>query len=291
MTPLLRSFRRLLAQPDFVVVFLLLGISALSLNFATDYLKLHFRKRPVAMRVAWDAADGIPASMGHWVQVSKDKPLDPDTEHILGTGKYLYREYANRDVLGDQAVESLRNLSGDQSAAALSQVQLAHPEAVIHVGITYYTGLVDTVAHIPDRCYIGDGFDVSTYTTEADQKVGAYADGSARVLTFRFINFDDQTGRGRVGRNVAYLFHVNGHYESDPLGVRRSLQNLLEPYGYYAKVELMTVSPSSSALGSTQQQAVQAHSLSAMEDFFAALLPEVERCLPDWQQVHARGAR
>ena len=46
---------------------------------------------------------------------------------------------------------------------ALYALQAEHPETVINIGIFYYTGLVDTVAHIPERCYIADGFDVTNY--------------------------------------------------------------------------------------------------------------------------------
>ena len=41
------------------------------------------------------------------------------------------------------------------------RVQQMCPQAVINVGLTYYTGMVDTVSHIPDRCYIADGFEPS----------------------------------------------------------------------------------------------------------------------------------
>ena len=111
--------------------------------------------------------------------------------------------------------------------------------------------------------------------------VRSQTDGRERTLSYRFIRFDDQSGQGRVSRNVAYLFHVNGQYKSSPLEVRRSLQNLLERYGYYAKVELMTI---------TRTGDVSDRSLAAMNDFLSAALPEVERCLPDWDRLHAKPA-
>jgi hypothetical protein len=76
-----------------------------------------------------------------------------------------------------------------------------------------------------------------------------------------------------VTKSVAYFFHVNGHFESSPLGVRRSLQNLFEKHGYYAKVEVLTIvdDPKRSA--------------EVMRDFLASALPEIERTLPDWQAV------
>jgi hypothetical protein len=280
----MNALRKLFAQPDYVLALILLGGAAIGLNFCTEFLKLHFRKLPVSMRVsALDGADGIPAKLGKWVQVSRDKPFDPELEHILGTQKYLQRSYLNTAVVDPDALQRLLSTSGPDRDKALYAIQAEHPEAVVSIGIFYYTGLVDTVAHIPERCYIADGFDVTNYQ-EATEELGAYPDGRPRRLSFRFLNFEDQSGRNRVNTNVAYLFHVNGHYESDPLGVRRSLQNLMERYGYYAKVELMTISP---GLSPQARQENRQKSLESMTDILRSLLPEFERCLPDWNKVHA----
>ncbi|HSZ54360.1 MAG TPA: exosortase-associated EpsI family protein [Tepidisphaeraceae bacterium] len=281
--------RKLIAQPDYVLALMLLGGAAVALNFSTDYLKLHFRKLPVQLRVTkLDGPDGIPAKLGNWVQVSRDKPLDPDIEHILGTDKYVQRTYVNAAAIDPQVVQRLVDSSSDERDKALYALQAEHPETVINIGIFYYTGLVDTVAHIPERCYIADGFDVTNCEEEQGQNLGTYPDGRDRTLRFRYLNFEDQSGRNRVNTNVAYLFHVNGHYESDPLGVRRSLQNLLERYGYYAKVELMTISPGLSAQARDESRR---KSLAAMADLLRSLLPEFERCLPDWDQLHSQPSR
>ena len=266
-------------------------MSALGLNICTDYLKLHYRKQAVPMRVsALDAGDGIPARMGKWVQVDVDPPLDSETEHILGTSKYVFRRYANADVVGAQRIEQIRGLEDkDAKNKALFELEAQYPNAVLHVSVTYYTGMVDTVAHIPDRCFLADGFEVSKYETLKNRTLGAYADGSPRTLDYRLINFEDESGRGRAARNVAYFFHVNGHYEPDPLGVRRSLQNLFERYGYYAKVEVMSAGEAARA-GQTPGGARQ-ESTDAIEDLLKSLLPEVERCLPDWAALHAPVAK
>ena len=281
--------RKLIGQPDYVLAVMLLGGAAVLLNFSTDYLKLHFRKEKVELRVArLDGPHGIPARLGKWLQVSHDKPLDPDIEHILGTSQYVQRTYVNTAATDPDTIRQLTDSSGADRDKVLFALQAQHPEAVVNIGIFYYTGLVDTVAHIPERCYIADGFDVTSYEEEKDQKLGSYADGRERTLGFRYLNFEDQSGRNRVNTNVAYLFHVDGHYESDPLGVRRSLQNLLERYGYYAKVELMTISP---ALSPQAREQSRQQSLTAMADLLRSLLPEFERCLPDWEKLHASPAR
>ena len=74
--------------------------------------------------------------------------------------------------------------------------------------MTYYTGMVDTVAHVPDRCYIADGYARRTTETRT-WKMGDDAVG------VRFINFEDATGfSSRVSKNVAYFFQVNGEMEA-----------------------------------------------------------------------------
>jgi hypothetical protein len=283
----MNALRKLFAQPDYVLALILLGGAAIGLNFCTEFLKLHFRKLPVPMRVAaLDGANGIPAKLGRWIQVSRDKPFDPEVEHILGTQKYLQRTYVNSAAVDADTLQRLLASSGTDREKALYALQAQQPEAVVNIGIFYYTGLVDTVAHIPERCYIADGFDVTNYQ-EATEDLGTYCDGRPRRLSFRYLNFEDQSGRNRLNTNVAYLFHVNGHYESDPLGVRRSLQYLPERYGYYAKVELMTISPGLSP--QTRQEGRQ-KSFEAMTDILRSVLPEFERCLPDWNQWHAKGS-
>ena len=89
----------------------------------------------------------------------------------------------------------------------------------------------------------------------------------------RYINFEDQTGTSNVTRSIAYFFHVNGHFESSPLGVRRSLQNLFEKKGYYAKIEIMTTMD------------MPTESARVMTDFLTAAMPEINRCMPDWEKV------
>jgi hypothetical protein len=147
---------------------------------------------------------------------------------------------------------------------------------VVNVAVTYYTGLVDTVAHIPDRCYIADGYQPSRY----EQPTWLIeTESGTRPLQVRLINFEVQTGFSKVTRSVSYFFHVNGRYESDPLGVRRSLQNLFERYGYYAKVELMTLLPNPD------------ESARVMTDFLSVALPEIEKSWPDWNRVTGRDVK
>src|SRR5947208_2521543 len=82
------------------------------------------------------------------------------------------------------------------------------------VALTYYTGKADTVAHVPERCYVGEGFDPVNPKTEL-WKVGE------RMLEVRHIQFARRETGGAA--DVAYFFQCNGAYESNSLRVRARL--------------------------------------------------------------------
>ena len=66
-------------------------------------LKLHFKKEPVALARPLAA---IPDRFGTWVQVSQDQPLDKEMQDVLGTDKYIFREYLDERVFGPGVAES-----------------------------------------------------------------------------------------------------------------------------------------------------------------------------------------
>jgi hypothetical protein len=172
--------------------------------------------------------------------------------------------------------------------STLRKLQAEHPEAVMALNVTYYTGLVDTVAHVPERCMVADGYEPKDPQT-LPITAGTYADGSPRNLEIQFSTFEDQTGHGRVSRNIAYLFHCNGGYDPSPTGVRGKLQNLFERHGYYAKVELMTDDTARPEARTRRDGSGPQKSVEAMTDLLAVALPEIERCLPDWKAVKGAG--
>ena len=312
-----------LTHPAFVIISAILLASAIAFNGFVWNLKLHFKKEAVAQPRDFRE---LPPLMGHWLQVSQDDKLDKETEDVLGTESYIYRDYVQVDRAGADLValvatgvdwnaaatqpslpDTLPQQASDaartkfNSASFDRQVRMIndalqgktpgerksivsvlevrnHWGDVIHLGLTYYTGLVDTVAHIPDRCYIADGYEPSSYTVPFWQ-LGTDASGKPFSQSVRFISFQDSTGNNRVSKCVAYLFHTNGHYESDPLGVRQTLEDLTERYGYYAKIELMTLVPNIDETDISNASA-------AMTDFLKAARPQIETCFPDWTKVN-----
>ena len=271
-SPFAVALRRAVRQPAFLTVALVLLVAAVSLNGATEFLQLHFKKEKVDLR---KKLTEIPARLGPWQQVTTDMAITHEIEDVLGTKDYIYRFYVDTRRVHPDVLEQFKDKDENTQREMIAVLQSRDPQAVVYAAVTYYSGMVDTVAHIPDRCYVADGYEPASYDVVKWSALdGRPGDGAAR-----YINFEDQTpSRKSVTKNVAYFFHSNGEYTNDPLGVRRKLQNLFETHGYYAKVELLMVT------GDRQGAAGQ------MNDFLTSALPELENCLPDWKQVKAAAA-
>ncbi|MDB5174760.1 MAG: hypothetical protein JWN51_3533 [Phycisphaerales bacterium] len=293
------ALRQLLNRPAFLIAALVLGVSAVGLNSAAGFLQLHFKKIAVPLRVR-SLKEGLPSEIGTWVQVSSDQSIDSEQVQVLGTSEYVFRDYVNTASrkISRSDIDALKNASAGERARAVADFQQRDPSAVIRVAVTYYTGMVDTVAHIPERCMVADGFEVTQFA-DKELALGNYPNFRPRTVTLRFLSFADQTGAPdaaghagvrRIARNVGYVFHCNGGYENDAYGVRLRLQNLRERYGYYAKVELMTAAPVALSFQGDDNAAAAINdrneSLVAMRDFLAAGLPQLEKCLPDWEALH-----
>ena len=267
-------------QPGFVITVVILAVSALTLNVAVSALKLKFLKQPVPLK---QDLSMIPAQLGDWVQVSKDEPLDHELQDTLATDKYIFRDYVNTKLVSPADIAMFDGKGSLERKQILSKLQFANPQAVLNVAVTYYTGKVDTVAHIPERCMVADGYQ-PTETPETDSwnmgpdRLGKLP-GEDPKLDVRFINFEDQTTGRRVKQRIAYFFFVNGKYASDPLTVRQSLENLRATHGFYSKVELMSIIPDHDECAKV------------MASFLAGAMPAIEKCYPDWNSVEHAGVK
>jgi hypothetical protein len=264
--PAASPLRGLFASKRFLAAFVMLLLSAVGLNATVSFLQLHFKKEPVPLRQRFDEA--MPTVIGSWIQVARQEKLDHDVENALGTtsDKYLFCTYINAAAFKFKPEELLTKFKGQplvEQQKLAGQLRSQNPVAVLDVALAYYTGKADTVAHIPERCYLGSGFEMVNPKTESW--------GLDRDLNVRHIGFDKQIETGRPV-DVAYFFHVNGRYESDSLAVRAELQNLLAKHGYYAKVELSCPTNDREA------------SAKSMQEFLKLALPYAEAALPDWSQ-------
>ena len=280
-----QSFKR----PGFLAVTLVLLLGAVGINAATSAMKLHFRKEALPLR-AKEGLAALPLQIGTWVCVPETHTIDPDTAHELHTDQYLFRTYVDvgpqpngaDPVAKKEDVLALAKKSAAEVASELNKYRAKSESAVLNLAITYYTGKVDTVPHVPDRCYVADGFQPTVYDKK-NWMLGDYQKGSPRTVPVRFIDFEDLTTRGSQNRCVTYFFHANGRYMDDPNEVRIALQDLFAKYGYFAKIEVMTLLPArpGATQGDPLKDKDRKGAAGAMQRFLTEALPDVEKMLPD----------
>jgi hypothetical protein len=270
---------RALRQPSFFVIVIVLLFAAVGLNASVQFLKLHFKKDAVGLVRPLGA---IPDRFGSWVQVSQDQPLDSEIEDVLGTDKYIFRDYVDERVFGVGVAEQFKNKSVDERRKMIGEKRAKSPSGVISLSVTYYTGMVDTVAHVPERCVTADGYEPKPGENQivkwpiARELPAAKKPQGGDDVEVRYINFEDQTGTSNVTRSISYFFHANGKFISSPLAVRRELADLWEKKAYYCKIETMT----------TIEDARE--SARVQTDFLSAAMPEIHRCMPDWDKEHGK---
>jgi hypothetical protein len=209
---------------------------------------------------------------------------------VLKTNNYLTRRYLKRGT-------------GENGVAPV----------VIEFHAAYYTGMIDTVPHVPERCFVGGGWQQASASRVLDLNMAGeswvldrtvepeFAGASGAVYTVRLSNdpaYSDAPGRRiRLPQDVGpdrpirirlseylrtdggrfhagYFFIANGGTVPNANDVRELAFNLTDDYAYYVKVQV-----NSSSVDSVEELAE--HSADLLDD----LIGEIMRCVPDWIEV------
>lgn len=115
----------------FWVVLGVLAVSAVTIGWAIKAADIYLHKLkidPPRMLTA------MATESEHWRRVGDDRIEPADVQDALGTENYVTRTI-------------VRNRSSQTD-----------PVIAINFHAAYYTGMVDTVPHVPDRCFIGGGY-------------------------------------------------------------------------------------------------------------------------------------
>ena len=255
-------------------VCLALAGSALGFRAAIEQLNVYLRKEAVPLR---ESLDSIPVVLGEWERSGEDVRYGADIETELGTKQYLLRTYERAGADGRQRVQ-------------------------LH--IAYYTGLIDTVPHVPERCWGAAGMIMTEQPHDVALQVDAtgWTTGQARnavsgepyptALVRDPVTRKEQLVHLPLGDWVAsvtefqeqgdtrhrvlggYFFVANGRMTSSPYQVRNLAFDLTDKYAYYCKVQCTMVLPSD---GATDQAFSD-----AAGDLVRQAMPDIMRCLPDW---------
>jgi exosortase len=213
--------------------------------------------------------DGVPKKVAGWEMVQETK-LDGETLKSLGTTHYITRNYHRVAPTPGEAAK------------------------LVTLHVTYYTGTVDTVPHVPWRCWSANGMMPgnpvdTTLELQGAQYAPARGGGAWAVLdgppnpsqrvylpaqrfTATIFSFDPQAPSTRS--NVVYFFVANGKYLKSPDMVRLQGFDPGDRYGYYAKIEVVLHNLGDQELARTQASA-----------FLSAMMPHIMACLPDWEAL------
>lgn len=275
-----------LLRPAFVTALALLLATALGLTAALSALGIFLQKKEI-QAAGNRGVSMLPVETDNWVMVGQSNAqLTTEMVEELGTSNYLMRVYEQK------------------------KADPGKPKGAIQLHLAYYTGMVDTVPHIPDRCMTAAGMmpvtlaeelpialDRSAWKPESrgskdsaaapvmTARTGRYSDKpNLRVrlprgiedLRMRFSTFEDTEGKGNVKTIAGYFFMANGGLTPSPEGVRVLAFKLQDDYAYYLKVQTTT---------SGQFDSKEAARLSGL--LLSELMPEIARCAPDWVEVES----
>ena len=257
----------------------------------TLYVKihdLHMQKTPI-YPPGNRQVSAIPSETEHWKRLGSDRISSAEIVETLGTENYVSRDYIRRDTEGTRT------------------------PVVIEFHAAYYTGMIDTVPHVPERCFVGGGLQQSSSSRvmELDLDTGSWipdpsvpeelAGLQGEIYTTRLSNnsaWTDAPGRRvRLPRGVTpespikmrisefflgegrkiyagYFFIANGGTRANADEVRALAFNLSDDYAYYLKVQVNSVTADS-----FEAFAAQASSL------LSDIMGEIMRCTPDWIEV------
>ena len=254
--------------------------SAIGFRASVSSLNLYLRKEAVPLR---ESLDTIPTKLGRWKRVGIDSRLGETMVESLGTRFYLDRHYA---IDGNPA------------------------NGVLTLHIAYYTGMVDAVPHVPERCWGAAGLQMvnqpAMKLVPVDQSKWDLVSGPKNMATGAIYPsapvVDPVTRReesvflpiGETEMSVTvfqdeanpkfrlvggYLFIANARFTSSPYVVKTYAFDLASRYSYYCKVQC------SMLVKESDQPIEKWTELTA--DFLSELLPTLMRRLPDWTVIEA----
>jgi hypothetical protein len=256
-----------------------LAIGGVGFRAALAHLQVYLKKEPVSLR---EPLDSLPAALGSWKQVGKDSVFSDALIEELGTQNYLDRFYA---------------VDGDPS------------KGLMQVHAAYYTGMIDAVPHIPERCWNANGMvmrgqpevrPIGLDETGWDRTGGPIQPGSGQRYTLAEVR-DPITRKsemvalplGRMEMTVTafqdprapkatalggYLFIANGGVTPSALAVRNLSFKLSDRYAYYCKLQFSAQIP-----GTPEEVLPKFDRMTA--ELLQQLLPHLMRCLPDWPAI------
>jgi hypothetical protein len=259
-------------QLPFILALVLLATAAVAMPVVIKMYQISIIKLPIY------APEGrllrsLPLRTERWECTTGDEIIENDEVlKTLGTDNYITRRYTPR----------------------------GGGKPVIQLHAAYYTGMIDTVPHVPDRCFVAGGMELGTLAQDLvlpldarrmlpDQDVPEHVKGrifKVRTSDHRHVRLPRDPQQIRLhtmkflerGKDLyaGYFFVANGGCVARAEDVRLLAFDLRSTYAYYLKVQV-----TSNDVTSQEELAKAAASL--LDELFGDLM----LCAPDWVEVEA----
>lgn len=238
-------------------------------------------KKPIEAKYK---VQSVPAALPSWQRIGSDEQMSQEMVEELGTENYLSRKYIERNP------------------------PAGREPRVLDLHLAYYTGMIDTVPHVPERCMVGAGWSIAGSTQwislHLDQDKGQWLlerdlsdlSRDKRIFSARLgpdsrvpntrvnlpVNADQLTirvnpyihAKSNQRLYAGYFFIANGGHCPNAEDVRLLAFKLEDKYAFYLKVQISTASVT------TDEQYAEACS-----SLLSELLPEIMLCVPDWPEL------
>lgn len=223
-----------------------------------------------------------------------------------------WRDTGRVETMSQEVIDEL----GTENFVTKWYLRTGRPEGerplLVQLHAAYYTGMIDTVPHVPERCFVGGGLRPVRGSTRqvpvpismnrlvpdldyeyAQREAGVAEDEVERIWMGRGIEVPNRVRLPRGIENLTmnvteftdgsesrifagYFFLTNGEAVPTAEQVRAKGFALTQDYVYYAKVQFLCVGIESA--GELARHA---------GDMLDELLPEIMRRCPDWIEVEA----
>lgn len=245
-------------------------ISALKLHLTKSPIEppgnLQLHTLPTEFAEYKDAQGNI---QWRWRRRGDDQILPADVAKELGTQNYLSRLYLGADSAGKPVG--------------------------LNIHFAYYTGMIDTVPHVPERCMVGHGWELTGESVivdvpldlarfPIDPNIDQSKHGTVRLargyiglpagledLKMRVTRFVSSDGQEMY---AGYFFFANGQNTPTADNVRLMAFRLTDDYAYYMKLQFSTYNASSPR-----------EFAAIVASFLDESLHEITRRIPDWVEV------
>lgn len=240
-----------LGRPPFLICLAVLGAAALAAGPGAKAFRAALIKDPIDCR----------------------KPLCEMARDSLGPYRFLNSATLSGTVLA--------TLGTDNYLSWLLEDTREKPGSLrryAYVFVTYYTGSGSLVPHTPDVCMRGAGYEPKQAHENVTLRVPALAPGETDV-PIRVLTFVKSDVYDREELSVIYTFHCNGQFTASRTRVRQLINNPLDKYAYFSKVEVSFSGRPGGGSGASREETVE-----AARDLLNYLLPVLlQDHYPDWE--------